>query len=494
MQNYLLVYPEALIAIVATAILLMELCTSKDSNRSLIHAFSLIGLVAAGVLTANMWHEGTLSYAFNNMFVVDPLASLGKMFAYICVAVSFVYGQRYSANRGFLHGEFYSLSLFALLGQMIMMSSNNLVSMYMGLELQSLSLYAMVALRRDHVRSIEAAMKYFILGAIASGLLLFGISMIYGGTGGALDITQIANMIESGNVKGPIVTFGLVFVVAGLAFKLGVVPFHMWVPDVYQGSPTSVTLMISAAPKIAAVIMVVRILVQGLSGHGSEFIRDWHGMFATMAVVSLALGNLSAIRQKNFKRMLAYSGISHMGFVLLGFLAGRTGLDQFNSFVGIGSAFYYVIIYAITTLASFGIILAMSKTGFEADHLDDLKGLNQRNPWLAFMLLVVMFSLAGIPPLAGFMGKLLIINGLVQAGWIKLALVAVLFSLVGAFYYLRVVKLMYFDKAEKNEPIKFSLVHNWVLSCNVLALIVLGVMPSYLINMAINSTLKSFGM
>lgn len=494
MQNYFIAYPEALIAIVATLILLIELCTSKDSQRSLIHAISLFCLLAAGFLTANMWHEGTLLHTFNNMFVSDPLANLGKMFAYICVAVSFIYGQRYSANRGFLHGEFYSLSLFALLGQMIMMSSNNLVSMYMGLELQSLSLYAMVALRRDHVRSIEAAMKYFILGAIASGLLLFGISMVYGGTGGALDISQIALTIESGKINAPIVTFGLVFLVAGLAFKLGVVPFHMWVPDVYQGSPTSVTLMISAAPKIAAVIMVVRILVQGLSGNGSDFVRDWHGMFATMAVVSLALGNLSAIRQKNFKRMLAYSGISHMGFVLLGFLAGRMGFDPFNSFVGIGSAFYYVIIYAITTLASFGIILAMSKTGFEADYLDDLKGLNQRNPWLAFMVLIVMFSLAGIPPLVGFMGKLLIINGLIQAGWMKLAFVAVLFSLIGAFYYLRVVKMMYFDKAENNTPIEFSIMHNFVLSCNVLALIVLGLVPSYLMNMSINSVLKSLGM
>lgn len=490
MQNIFIAYPEIILALVATVVLLMELSAKKDSHRSWIHAVSLLGLAVAGVLTANMWHDATLEHAYNGMFVSDPLANLAKMFAYICVAVTFVYGQRYAADRGILHGEYYSLALFALVGQMMMISSHNLLALYMGLELQALSLYAMVALRRDHVRSIEAAMKYFILGAIASGFLLFGISMIYGGTQGTLDINQIAEVIKGGHHNPAIVTFGLVFLVAGLAFKLGVVPFHMWVPDVYQGSPTAVTLMISTAPKIAAFVMVVRLLVQGLP----DFARDWNGMFAAMAVVSLALGNLSAIRQKNLKRMLAYSGISHMGFVLLGFLAGRAGFDQFNAFVGVGSAFYYVIIYAITTLAGFGIILALSKTGFEADMLDDLKGLNQRNPWLAFLILIVMFSLAGIPPLVGFVAKLLIIKGLIQAGFVYLAVIAVMFSLIGAFYYLRVVKLMYFDKADNDAPIEFSLAHHWVLSINVLALLALGILPAGLTNMAINSVLKSLGM
>ena len=494
MQNLFIAYPEIVLALVATAVLLMELLANKDAHRTLIHAVSLLGLAAAGILTSIMWHDGTVAHTFNNMFVSDPLANLAKMFGYICVAVTFIYGQRYAADRGFLHGEFYSLSLFALVGQMIMISSHNLVALYMGLELQALSLYAMVALRRDHVRSIEAAMKYFILGAIASGFLLFGISMLYGATGGKLDINEIANVIQSGKADAAVLRFGLVFLVAGLAFKLGVVPFHMWVPDVYQGSPTPVTLMISAAPKIAAFVMVVRILVEGLSGDGSDFARDWNGMFAAMAVVSLALGNLSAIRQKNLKRMLAYSGISHMGFVLLGFLAGRAGFDQFNAFVGVGSAFYYVIIYAVTTLAGFGIILAMSHSGFEADQLDDLKGLNQRNPWLAFLLLIVMFSLAGIPPLVGFVAKLLIIKGLIQAGFVFLSVIAVMFSLIGAFYYLRIVKLMYFDKPENDAPIEFSLTHHWVLSANVLALLVLGVLPSGLSNMAVNAVLKSLGL
>ena len=488
MQNFFIAYPEVILVLVASAVLLLELC-AKDSQRSVIHAVSLLGLAGAGILTANMWHAGTDLHTFNDMFVSDPLANLAKMFSYICVAVTFVYGQRYAADRGFLHGEYYSLSLFALVGQMVMISSHHLLSLYMGLELQALSLYAMVALRRDHVRSIEAAMKYFILGAIASGFILFGISMIYGATGGKLSIVEIANVIESGKFIPQVLVFGLVFLVAGMAFKLGVVPFHMWVPDVYQGSPTPVTLMISSAPKIAAFVMVVRVLVEGLSARSA----DWNGMFAAMAVVSLALGNLTAIRQKNFKRMLAYSGISHMGFVLLGFLAGRAGSDAFNGFVGVGSAFYYVIIYAITTLASFGVILAMSHTGFEADQIDDLKGLNKRNPWLAFLVLVLMFSLAGIPPLAGFFAKFVILKGLMQSGHVGLSVLAVMFSLIGAFYYLRVVKVMYFDKPEVESEINFSPIHHLVLSVNVLALLALGVLPSGLINMAINSVLKSLG-
>lgn len=491
MSNFFIAYPEILLALVATAVLLLELCR-KDEQRSLIHAVSLLGLVGAGVLTANLLHGGQVANTFNEMFVSDPMANLAKMFAYICVAVTFVYGQRYAADRGFLHGEFYSLSLFALVGQMIMISSHNLIVMYMGLELQSLSLYAMAALRRDHVRSIEAAMKYFVLGAISSGLLLFGISIIYGSTGGALDIQQIAGTIASGKVQAQMIVFGLVFMVAGVAFKLGVVPFHMWVPDVYQGSPTAVTLMISAAPKIAAFVMVVRIFVEGLP----SVVVDWSSMFASMAVVSLALGNLSAIRQKNIKRMLAYSGISHMGFVMLSFLATKPSLDAYAWLAGIGSGFYYVIVYAITTLAAFGIILAMSAQGYEADQMDDLKGLNQRNPWLAFLMLIVMFSLAGIPPLVGFLAKFVVIQGLVAAGHNGLAIIAVLFSLIGAFYYLRVVKVMYFDKADSDRKLQFSLAHHWVLSLNVLFLLVLGFAPylsSGLLNMTLNTVLKSLG-
>ena len=492
MSNIFIAYPEMLMAVLATAVLLLELCR-KDAQRSLIHAVSLLGLAAAGVLTANLLHNYVETIqTFNEMFVSDPMANLAKMFAYICVAVAFVYGQRYASDRHFLHGEYYSLSLFALLGQMLMISSHNLIVMYMGLELQALSLYAMAALRRDHVRSIEAAMKYFVLGAVASGFLLFGISIIYGATGGALDIQQISGTIASGKVAPQMLVFGLVFLVAGVAFKLGVVPFHMWVPDVYQGTPTAVTLMISAAPKIAAFVMVVRIFVEGMP----TLVVDWSSMFASMAVVSLALGNLSAIRQKNLKRMLAYSGISHMGFVLLGFLATRPSSDEFAWVSGMGAGFYYVIIYAITTLASFGVILAMSAQGFEADQLDDLKGLNQRNPWLAFLILIIMFSLAGIPPMVGFLAKFMIISGLVAAGNLPLAVIAVLFSLIGAFYYLRVVKLMYFDKPEISTKVSFSLTHDWVVSVNVLSLLALGFVPFLspgLLNMALNAVLKSLG-
>lgn len=490
MSNYFIVYPEIVVAVVATVLLLLELVTSKDAYRKIIHIVSLLGLAVAGVLTARQLHGLVLTHAFNDMFISDPLANLAKMFVYISVAVTLVYGQRYAAERNFLHGEYYSLSLFALVGQMVMISSNNLMSLYMGLELQSLSLYAMVALRRDHTRSIEAAMKYFILGTIASGLLLFGMSLTYGATGGSLGFTEIANKLAGGHVNTPILVMGMVFMVAGVAFKLGVVPFHMWVPDVYQGSPTAVTLMIASAPKIAALVMVVRLFVQGLP----NLAHDWQMMFAILAVLSLILGNLAAIRQKNYKRMIAYSGISHMGFVLLAFLSSRAGIDPYLTALGVGNAFYYVIVYAITTLASFGVILAMAKSGFEADQLDDFKGLNQRNPWLALMVLLVMFSLAGIPPLVGFTAKFMVIQGLVSSGFLNLAVVAVVFSLIGAFYYLRVVKNMYFDKPENDTPIQFTPLQNLVLAVNALALLVLGVLPNGLIQMAVNAVVKSLGL
>lgn len=491
MPNFFIIYPEVVLALVATAVLLLELATRSDVYRRVIHVVTLVSLAVAGVMTARLLHAGGIHLAFNDMFVSDPLANLAKMFTYISVAVALVYGQRYAAERHFLHGEFYSLSLFALVGQLVMISSTNLMALYMGLELQALSLYAMVALRRDHTRSIEAAMKYFILGAIASGFLLFGMSLVYGATGGSLNYIEIARKVTSGHVAAqmPILVMGLVFLVVGVAFKLGVVPFHMWVPDVYQGSPTVVTMMIAAAPKIAAFVMVVRMFVQGLP----DLAKDWQIMFAVLAVLSLILGNLSAIRQKSFKRMLAYSGISHMGFVLLGFLSVRAGVDAQQMAIGVGNAFFYVIAYALMTLASFGVILAMTKTGFEADHLDDFKGLNQRSPWLAFLILLVMFSLAGIPPMVGFIAKYVVLQGLVSAGFYNLALLAVAFSLIGAFYYLRVIKTMYFDKPETDSPIVFSLGQHWVLTANALALVVLGVIPNGLLSMAINTVLKSLG-
>ena len=490
MPNFFIVYPEIILAVVATLVLLLELGTHSDAYRKVIHVVSLLAMALAGIFTARMLHSGAILTAFNEMFVSDPLANLAKMFSLISVAVALVYGQRYAAERKFLSGEFYSLALFSLVGQMVMISSNNLLALYMGLELQALALYAMVALRREHTRSIEAAMKYFILGAIASGLLLFGMSLVYGATG-SLSYTEIANKVMSGHVQTqmPILIMGLVFLVAGVAFKLGVVPFHMWVPDVYQGSPTAVTMMIAAAPKIAAFVMIVRMFVQALPNLAS----DWQQMFAVLAVLSLILGNLSAIRQKSYKRMLAYSGISHMGFVLLGFLSTRSGVDPYLTALGVGNAFYYVIIYAIMTLASFGVVLAMSSVGFEADQIEDFKGLNQRNPWLAFLIMLVMFSLAGIPPLVGFMAKFVVIQGLVNAGLFKLALVAVLFSLIGAFYYLRVVKTMYFDKADNATPIEFSAVQHGVLTVNALVLVLLGVLPDGLIRMAVNAVLKTLG-
>ncbi len=331
-------------------------------------------------------------------------------------------------------GEFFALALFATLGMMVMISANHLLTLYLGLELLSLSLYAMVALQRDSARATEAAMKYFVLGALASGMLLYGMSMLYGATG-TLEITELAQLSMDGVRAQAVLVFGLVFIVAGLGFKLGAVPFHMWVPDVYQGAPTAVTLFLGSAPKFAAFAIVMRLLAQAL---GAEMLVDeWRQMLMIMAVLSLAIGNLTAIMQTNLKRMLAYSTISHMGFLLLGVLSGT--ID------GYGAGMFYVVVYVLMTLGAFGIILLLTRGGFEAEELDDYKGLNQRSPWYAFLMLLLMFSMAGIPPTVGFYAKLSVLQAVVQIGLWWVAVIAVIFSLIGAFYYLRIVKLMYFD-------------------------------------------------
>jgi NADH-quinone oxidoreductase subunit N len=390
-----------------------------------------------------------------------------------------VYGREYVQSRDMLRGgEFYVLVLFALLGQMVMISAGNFLTIYLGLELMSLALYALVAIRRDHAQSTEAAMKYFVLGALASGFMLYGMSMLYGATGN-LDLGNIADAINSGQIDYLPLTFGVVFLVAGLAFKLGAVPFHMWVPDVYQGSPTAVTLVLAAAPKLAAFAITLRILIVALG----DLSADWQPMLLILAFLSLAIGNLTAIMQTNFKRMLAYSTISHMGFILLGLASGSLDGDKQFDTESYGSALFYMLTYVMTTLASFGLIMLMTREGYECEEISDLKGLNRRSPWMAALILLLMCSLAGLPPLVGFDAKLLILQTLLKSEHLWMAVLAVLFSLIGAFYYLRVIKVMYFDEPEASAPSMTTVywVPRTLIIVNGLAVLGLGLMPNGLL-------------
>jgi len=385
-------------------------------------------------------------------------------------------------------GEFYVLALFTTLGQMIMISGNNMLPIYLGLELMSLSLYALVAMRRDHAISTEASMKYFILGSLASGFMLYGISMIYGATG-SLDITTIAQRAGANTANHTILVFGLVFLVAGMAFKLGAVPFHMWVPDVYQGSPTAVTLLLGAAPKLASFAMMMRVLVEGLL----PLAFDWQQMLLALAVLSLAVGNLTAIAQTNLKRMLAYSTIAQLGFVMLGMMSGVVNGNIANAPVAYSSAMYYTITYVLTTLGSFGLIMMLARAGFEAEELSDFKGLAKRSPWFAIVMTVLMFSLAGVPPMMGFMAKWAVLQAVVATGQLWLAIVAVLFSLIGAFYYLRVVKTMWFDDVADASPIVTPTDMRVVLSLNGVLVVVLGVVPGALLAACLNAMKATLG-
>jgi len=444
--NHIPVLPEVLLLAGACALMIVDLY-AKDARRGLTLALAQALLAACAAVTLFiLWVNGaTRLYLFDRMFVSDAMSGILKLGAYVAVSAALGYSRQYLRDRGLLRGEFLSLLLFALLGIMIMASANSLLVVYLGLELLSLSLYAMVALNRDSAASTEAAMKYFVLGALASGLLLYGMSMIYGATG-TLNLAEVAARVrgltaagESGRV---LLVFGLVFLVAGLAFKLGVVPFHMWIPDVYQGAPTAVTLVIGTAPKLAAFAMAIRLLVNGLL----DLAVDWQQMLAILAVLSMAIGNLAAIAQTNLKRMLAYSTIAHMGFMLLGLLAGVVGGNRLNAPEAYSSAMFYTLVYVLMSLGAFGMLLHRSRAGLECERLDDLKGLNRLDPWAAFLMLVLMFSLAGIPPTAGFYAKFAVLSAAVEAGQIWLAVAAVIFSLIGAFYYLRIVKLMYFDE------------------------------------------------
>jgi NADH-quinone oxidoreductase subunit N len=432
-------------------------------------------------MQADLALGGTTIYGFGNMVVSDAMGNWLKCFATIAVMVTLVYGRPYAAHRDMLRGgELFTLSIFALLGMSVMISGNNLLVIYMGLELLTLSSYALVALRRDNATATEAAMKYFVLGAMASGFLLYGMSMLYGATG-SLDITSIFKAISSGQIRHQVLVFGLVFIVSGLAFKLGAVPFHMWIPDVYQGAPTAVTLMIGGAPKLAAFAMTMRLLVEGML----PLAVDWQQMLMTLAIGSLLVGNLAAIAQTNVKRMLAFSTISQMGFVLLGIMSGVVGGDAVSLTANAySSAMFYVVTYVLTTLGGFGVILLLSREGFESEEIADFAGLNQRSPLYAGVMAVCLLSLAGIPPMVGFYAKFAVLQALVASGQgfqLSIAVFAVLMSLIGAFYYLRVIKVMYFDEPITASSVVAPLDVRIVLCINGALVLMLGLFPSGLL-------------
>ena len=488
--NLVPVYPEIFLLIATSAILLIDMFL-KDAKRHVTYVLTLATLAVCFALSLNdISNNGASIYIFSNMFVSDPMSSLLKICSYVAVAFTVIYSRRYADDRGMLSGslggEFYVLALFALLGQMVMISGNNFLIIYLGLELMSLSLYALVALRRNNSVSTEAAMKYFILGALSSGFLLYGMSMLYGATG-SLDLSEVAKVTASGTVNKTVLVFGVVFVVSGLAFKLGVVPFHMWVPDVYQGAPTAVTLLLGGAPKLAAFAVCIRLLVEGLL----PLAIDWQQMLTVLAVLSMVIGNITAIVQSNLKRMLAYSTIAQMGFMLLGLLSGVVNGNVESAANAYSSAMFYSISYVLTTLATFGVIMLLARAGFEAENVDDFKGLNQRSPWFAFVMLVLMFSLTGIPPTVGFYAKLSVLQAVLGTGQVWLAVFSVLLSLIGAFYYLRVVKVMYFDDAVDTTPLVANKEMRVVLSVNGLAVLLLGILPGPLMAVCASAMVKT---
>ena len=487
-MNWLVVYPEALLLLMAFTVALVDLFV-RDPARRPTFWLAQLSLAAVAALHWYYFDGGATVYGMQRMMVGDPMGHLLAFFATLAVMITIAYAQPYIASRDMLKGEFFTLSMFTLLGILVMCSANNFLVVYLGLELMSLSLYALVALRRDHGVSTEAAMKYFVLGALASGFLLYGLSMMYGATR-SLEINEVFNAISTGRINATVLTFGVVFIVAGLAFKLGVVPFHMWVPDVYQGAPTAVTLLIGGAPKLAAFAITIRLLVEGMLG----IAEHWQQMLIVLAVASLVIGNLAAIAQTNLKRMLAYSTISQMGFMLLGLTAGVVNGNTLSAGNAYSSAMFYVVTYVITTLGSFGLIMFLSRSGFESEEISDLAGLAKRSPWLAGIMTLFMFSLAGVPPMVGFYAKLAILQALITTnvtGYIVLAVIAVMLSLVGAYYYLRIVKVMWFDEpTEASRPLQSNGI-SALLALNGAAVLGLGLLPGGLMAMCRDAILRA---
>ncbi|HKU46416.1 MAG TPA: NADH-quinone oxidoreductase subunit NuoN [Burkholderiales bacterium] len=480
--DHLPALPEVIVLLGACALMIFDLQV-KSRTATLWFAQAILALCVAATIFVWWGSGGNRLLIFNGLFVADAMGHLLKLVCYLAVSAALVYSRQYLDSRGLLRGEFITLLLFSLLGMMVMISAASFLTLFLGLELMSLCLYALVALNRDSALSTEAAMKYFVLGALSSGLLLYGMSMIYGATG-TLNIYEVAAHVKrlaASPTDRTFLVFGLVFVVAGLAFKVGVVPFHMWIPDVYQGAPTAVTLIVGTAPKLAAFAMAMRLLVNGLI----DLAQDWQQMLALLAVASMALGNIAAIAQSNLKRMLAYSTIAHMGFMLLGLLSGVIGGNQLNVQAAYSSAMFYAIVYVLMSLGSFGMLIYLSRAGFECENLDDVKGLNRTHPWAAFIMLVLMFSLAGIPPTAGFYAKLAVLSAAVDAGQLWLAVAAVLLSLIGAFYYLRIVKLMYFDEPKEPMAVESGRGFGVALSANGLALLFFGLLPQPLMGVCL---------
>lgn len=476
LSDFIIAAPEIMLLLVASLVLLIE---AYSQSRTAAYLATLIGLLLTGAMVV-MTGSADTQLVFNGLYITDPMGLSLKLLTCFSAIMAMIYSRQYLADRGMLGGDYLSLLLFAVLGMLVMISSAHFLTLYLGLELLSLALYAMVALRRDDVTASEAAMKYFVLGALASGLLLYGMSLLYGLTG-SLELGRVAYTVHFGVKSEMVLVFALVFIVAGLGFKLGAAPFHMWVPDIYQGAPTAVTLFVSTAPKLAAFAFAMRLLVDGLQPAHA----DWQQMLAVMAVASLAIGNLAAIVQTNIKRMLAYSTISHMAFLLLGIMSG--------SLAGYSAAMFYAATYVLMSLGAFGLISYLSSAGVEAEQIEDYRGLNARYPWLAAVMAMIMLSMAGLPPFVGFYAKLTILQALVGAGWIWLAVTAVIFSLIGAYYYLRIVKVMYFDSpgGVLLTPAKQAGDAGMLLSANGLAILLLGILPQPLLSFCVFSVQAS---
>ena len=441
----------------------------EPGQRAVTFRLTMFSVMGAALCSAYFGTGATVTI-LNDAFIADPAGNVLKLFAYLIVAIVFLYSRDYLVRAGLFKGEFFVLGLFGLLGVMVMISANSLLILYLGLELLSLSLYALVAFDRESGVAAESAMKYFVLGAIASGTLLYGISILYGVTG-TVTISALAEYFSASDGLNIPALLGLAFVIVGIAFKFGAVPFHMWLPDVYQGAPTPVTLYIGTAPKLAAFALAWRFLVEGLGGlHGS-----WQDMLIVLSVLSLAVGNVVAIAQTNLKRMLAYSTISHVGFILMGFIAGTED--------GIRAAMFYTLTYVLMAAAAFGMIIVLSRKGFEAENLEDFKGLNARNPWFALMMLMVMFSMAGVPPFVGFYAKLVVLGSVLDAGLVWLAVVGVVCAVIGAFYYIRLIWYMYFTEPEAAPGLEVANDLRLVLSVNALGLLALGLFPGILLDL-----------
>ena len=473
LENIHLALPEIIILVTGCVALLGDLFL-KQYVKSIAFFCACVGLLlAAGV--SFLFLGQFSSTILNGLFISDDAGQLMKLFIYLTVFLSFVYSRHYLDERDMPSGDYYVLGLFSTVGMMALVSAHSLLTIYLGLELLSLPLYAMTAIRRANADASEAALKYFVMGAIASGMLLYGISLLYGATGN-LNLHEIANAIAlHWTEQGGLLSFALVFIVAGVGFKLAAMPFHMWAPDVYTGAPSCVTLFISAAPKIAALGMALRLFTVGLIDIASQ----WQQLILIMALLSAGAGNLLAIVQNNIKRMFAYSAISHSGYALFGILAATSA--------GFSAALYYILVYSVMSVAAFGLIVLMSRSGLEIESIDDLKGLNKRNPWLAFMMLIVMLSMAGVPPTVGFLTKLLVLKALVDIHMTWVAILGLVFAVIGAFYYLRIIKVMYFDEAVIPTPIQLPRALTAIFSVNCLSLLYFGVFPGVLVSMCINA-------